>query len=274
MATSNRLKDAARDWSDVATVQPGNGASSPAGPAEAPERPTMVTAPLEPVNYDDNEIRDAEVVPVHTAWSRVMGDIQSISKADRRDDTGGRYNFRGVDRVVNAVGPAVRRHGVLVLPTKILSVEYKETRTSKGNPMQECTVTVQWTVMGPKGDTLPPLESAGQATDTQDKACSKAISVAQRVLFLTALQIPTQDPETDRGHERGDARFDPAAYRDEALDQRTSVGRLQQMLNDLKRLNRGTELVQNEFGEDEKLGSLIVRVGRERQRPADESGAS
>jgi hypothetical protein len=269
------LRAAAKDWSDVTTVQPGNGKPAADEPAETPERPTIVAAPLEPISYDGNEIRDAEAVPVHVAWARVMADVESISKDDRRDDVGGRYNFRGVDRVVNAVGPALRRHGVLVLPTKILTIEYRETRTSKGNPMQECTVTLQWTVTGPKGDSLvPPLESAGQATDTQDKACSKAISVAQRVLFLTALQIPTQDPDTDRGHERGDARFDPTAYRDEALDQRTSVGRLHQMLNDLKRLNRGTELVQNEVGEDEKLGSLIVRVGRERQRPAGEDGAS
>lgn len=266
------LRAAAADWSDVATVQPGNG-TKPAAEAETPERPTMIQGPLEPVEYDGNEIRDAEAVPVAVAFARVMADVQSIGKGDQRQDSGGSYSFRGVDRVINAVGPALRRHGVLMLPSRLISVEYVETRTSNNKPMQECRVQIEWTVIGPAGDVLPvPVQSAGQATDTQDKATAKAISVAQRVALTTSLQIPTQDPDVDRGHERGDARFDPTAYRDEALDQRTSVGRLHQMLNDLKRLNRGTELVQNEVGEDEKLGSLIVRIGRERQRPADESG--
>lgn len=255
------------DWGDVETAQPGSGT-----PAEPPERPTIAAAPLDPVDYDGNEIRDAETVPVHVAWARVMADLQSISKADRRDDVGGRYNFRGVDRVVNAVGPALRRHGVLVLPTKILSVEYRETRTSKGNPMQECTVTVQWTVRGPKGDDLPPLESAGQATDTQDKATSKAISVAQRVLFLTSLQIPTQDPDVDRGHERGERPTPkPLDYRDEIVNPDTSLGRLRQIRGELATHRLGQVLVQNETGDDEALLAMCDRVGKQRREAGGES---
>lgn len=237
-----------------------------AGPAgDAPERPEIETAPLEDISYDGNTITDAEQVPVQVAWARVMADVQSISKADRRDDVGGRYNFRGVDRVVNAVGPAVRRHGVLVLPTKIVSKEYGETRTSKGTVMQECKVTVQWTVMGPKGDQLPPLESAGEATDTQDKSTSKAISVAQRVLFLSALQIPTQEPDADRGHERGERPVPKAAdYRDEIVHPATSLGRLRAISGELKRYGLERQSVVNETGDDELLGALLLRIGTER----------
>jgi hypothetical protein len=238
--------------------------SAPAGEA-SPERPAMDMAPLEDVNYDGNTITDAEQVPVAVAWARVMADVQSISKKDRRDDPGGHYDFRGVDRVVNAVGPALRRHGVLVLPTKILAKEYGETRTSKGSVMQECKVTVQWTVIGPGGDTLPPLESAGEATDTQDKSTAKAISVAQRVLFLTSLQIPTQDPETDRGHERGERPMPKATdYRDEIVHPATSLGRLRTIHGEIQRHGLADTPVVNEVGEDEALGELLARVGRER----------
>jgi hypothetical protein len=264
-----------RDRADAA-AQASDGwpdAAKPGQPAAAPpERPTIVTAPLEDVSYDGNEIHDADNVPVHIAWARVMADVQSIAKADHRNDTGGRYSFRGVDRVVNAVGPAVRRHGVLVLPTRILSIDYREARTAKGNTMQDCTVTVQWTVMGPAGDALPPLESAGQATDTQDKATSKAISVAQRVLFLTSLQIPTQDPDVDRGHERGERPLPRASdYRDEIADPRTSLGRLRQLRAELGQHNLGQVAVTNEVGDEEALIAMCDRVGRQR-REAGGSG--
>ena len=239
-------------------------ATAAAGTEPAPERPTITTAPLESIEYT-GEIHDAEQVPVHIAWARVMADVQSISKRDRRDDTGGHYNFRGVDRVINAVGPAVRRHGVLVLPTKILSAEYRDTRTSNNKPMRECVVTVQWTVTGPRGDSLPPLESIGEATDTQDKATAKAVSVAQRVLFLAALQIPTEDPDIDRGHERGESPMPKATdYRDEIADPRTSLGRLRQIRTELRQHNLGGAVVVNDVGDDEPLLAMCERIGRQR----------
>lgn len=231
----------------------------------APERPTIETAPLEDINYDGNTITDAAVVPVHVAWARVMADVQSISKGDERSDVGGRYMFRGVDRVVNAVGPALRRHGVLVLPARVVEKEYTETKTSGGKAMQDCTVTVEWMIVGPAGDLLPPVQSVGQANDTGDKATAKAMSVAQRVLFLTSLQIPTQDPDVDRGHERGERPVPKAAdYRDEILHPATSVGRLRVISGELRRHGLDGVSVVNEVGNDEPLGQLLVRIGTER----------
>jgi len=261
-----------RERATAATAPPGDsGWTEDTGPA--PDRPNIVTAPLEDISYDGNTIADADQVPVHVAWARVMADVQSISKGDRREDVGGRYNFRGVDRVVNAVGPALRRHGVCVLPTKVLSVEYRESRTAKGSVMQDCTITMQWTVRGPAGDDLPPLESAGQATDTQDKATSKATSVAQRVLFLSSLQIPTQDPEVDRGHERGERPTPKAGdYRDEIADPRTSLGRLRQIAGELRQHNLAGVLVVNEVGDDERLWDMYSRVVLERKQPAVPDG--
>lgn len=234
---------------------------------DGPVRPNIIAAPLEDVSYDGNPIlAPAEAVSVHVAWARVMADVQSISKADRRDDPGGHYNFRGVDRVVNAVGPALRRHGVNVLPVKVYDVEYREARTAKGNPMQDCTLKVKWMVIGPAGDTFPEfLESAGQATDTQDKATSKATSVAHRELFLSALHIPTQSPDTDRGHERGERPGPkPNEYRDEIADPRTSLGRLRQIRTELRQHQMGGAVVMNEVGDDEALLAMCERIGRQR----------
>lgn len=259
--TSDLRGRAAQHAEPSAPTAPGPAAEGDA----APERPTVVQSPLEDISYDGNAITDAEQVPVQVAWARVMADVQSISKADRRDDVGGHYNFRGVDRVINAVGPALRRHGVLVLPTKVAEKEYGETRTSKGTVMQECKVTMQWTVLGPMGDTLPILESAGEATDTQDKSTSKSISVAHRIVLLAALQIPTSDPDIDRGHERGERPIPKATdYRDEIIKPDTSLGRLRAIRTELQQHGLAGHVVVNETGDDETLGALVQRIGTER----------
>lgn len=238
-------------------------------PSAEPGETVTAIAALPNVEYTD-PIRDAETVPVAVAWGRVMADVQSITKADQRNDTGGRYAFRGVDRVVNAVGPALRRHGVLVLPVGVYDVAYTESKTKSGGTMQECTLKVRWAVFGPMGDQLPvALESAGQAQDTQDKATSKAVSVAQRVLFLTSLHVPTQDPDIDRGYDRGDRPLPKAAdYRDEIVDPRTSLSRLGTIKGELLRHDLGMVTVTNEVGDEEPLGKLLMRIGRDREKAA------
>lgn len=218
-------------------------------------------------------IRDAEPVPVHVAWARVMADVQSIAKGDERSDSGGRYKFRGVDRVINAVGPALRRHGVLVLPTKVFDVEYRELTTKAGGSMQECTLKVQWTVRGPMGDDLPVMESAGQANDTADKGTAKAESVAHRVFFLTSLQIPTQEPTIDQGHDRGERPVPRAAdYVAEILSERTSAARLRTIFTEVGQHGLIDQKVRNEHGEDETLRSMLSRKGEARR--AESGGES
>ncbi len=51
---------------------------------------------------------------IHEALAKVMADVQSVSKSER--NTHQNFNFRGIDAVLNAVGPAFRTHGVIVLP--------------------------------------------------------------------------------------------------------------------------------------------------------------
>lgn len=251
-----------------------------ASPSDRPAEPPTVrrgsdkpepAEPLEDIEYT-GEIHDAEQVPVAVAFARVMADVQSVRKADQRNDVGGRYNFRGVDRVINAVGPALRRHGVLALPVRVFDVVYREARTSKGTVMEDCTLKVEWAIFGPKGDQLPVLlQSAGQANDSADKAASKATSVAQRVMWLTALHIPTQDPTVDMGHDRGEQpRPDPNRYRDEATNPKTSLGRLRQMRAEVNQHGLATTVVTNETGDDEQLLKLIVRRGMELSGKADE----
>jgi ERF superfamily len=261
---SINLRDKARA---AATRAEGPETHSPAAAEPTQTAATQVGGEeLPDIEYTATPAEVAQV-PVHVAWARVMADVQTIVKGDRRDDVGGKYKFRGVDRVVNAVGPALRRHGVLVQPARVFDVVYREARTSKGTLMEDCTLKVEWAVIGPEGDTLPvPLQSAGQANDTGDKATAKAMSVAQRVLFLTALHVPTGDPDIDKGHDRGERPLPaPNDYRDEIVDPATSLGRLKTIRAELLRHGFGAVEVVNEVGDEEGLVPMIDRIGLARR---------
>lgn len=248
-------------------------AAAKAGRTEPADGAAMFAAPApaEPLpDHDEFEPGDGdpEQVPVHIAWNRLMRDVRAIAKGGKggqfRSNGAGNYDFRGVDRTVNAIGPAARARGIIVAPVKV------EKEYHSSGKAHECRVTVTWQVIGPKGDTMPGLwQSAGEAIDYSDKATAKAQSVALRVLLLTAAMVPTGDPEPDASHiERGESPSARTAesYRDEILDPKTSFGRVQQIGHELDRAGMLGRMVENETGEREAIGSLGARILAERTK--------
>jgi hypothetical protein len=130
---------------------------------------------------------------VISALSAVMEEVRAVGKGDRNSQQG--YQFRGVDSVVNAVGPVLRKHGVVVIPTGV-EAHYRDVQTSTGKPSRECTVTARYRFYGPEGDFID-AEVPGESMDFGDKGAPKAMSVAYRILLLQALCIPTGDVDPD-----------------------------------------------------------------------------
>lgn len=136
---------------------------------------------------------------VTEALSAVMEEVQAIRKGDR--NTQQNFNFRGIDSVVNAVGPALRKHGVIVVPTGV-TWESERYQTKNGAQMRGITTTISFRFYGPAGDFID-AQACGEASDAGDKAMPKAHSVTYRTLLLQALCIPTDEVDPDaESHER------------------------------------------------------------------------
>lgn len=146
------------------------------------------------------------------AFAAVMAEVSVVTKDGKYEGGKTRYNFRGIDGVMNAVGPVLRRHGVVIVPT-VLDATYREVEAGANRTlMRECTVKVRYTVYGPGGDSFTG-EVYGEALDSSDKGTAKATSVAYRIFLLQALTIPTDEPDPDESrHERAPARSDGPAY--------------------------------------------------------------
>lgn len=133
----------------------------------------------------------------------VMAEVQSVRKTERNQQQG--FSFRGIDAVVNAVGPALRKHEVVVLP-EVERYEYSTVEVGRNRtPMAHVLVTVSYTFVGPAGDALR-ARVAAEAMDSGDKATAKAMSVAFRTALLQALALPTDEPDPDASsYERSSA---------------------------------------------------------------------
>jgi hypothetical protein len=234
--------------------------------ADAPAADTYAQTPLTDPGIPEPGPDGPEQVPVHVAWSRVMGTVRGVSKDGwyGKPNTNGSYQFRGVDAALNAFGPACRLHGVLVLPVKT-EAAYRDVKTSTGKNSRECTVTVTYRIIGPAGDHIE-VQSVGESMDSADKGTAKALSTALRSLLFLGGLVPTGDRDPDTQNvERGEATLRPAtSYRDEVLEENPSKGRMAQMVHELRQHSRDGDLVQNEVGEEERIGDLILRIGRER----------
>ncbi|MET9262351.1 ERF family protein [Amycolatopsis sp. NPDC004079] len=140
-------------------------------------------------------------ITVVQALAEVMAQVRSVSKGDWNDQQ--RFNFRGIDAVMNAVGPALRDCGVAIVP-HCVEVRYRDITSAHGKPMRECTVLVTYRVYGPGGDHLD-IQAPGESLDVGDKGTAKAMSVAMRTALIQALCLPTseRDPDHD-SYERGE----------------------------------------------------------------------
>jgi len=123
----------------------------------------------------------------------VMNEVQAVGKNDRNQAQG--FNFRGIDAVVNAVGPALRKHGAFVVPTILDSVT-DVVQTNNGKSANYVRLHVQFDVYAEAGAPVTGSVYA-ESMDHGDKAAPKAMSVALRTFLLQLLCLPTNEPDPD-----------------------------------------------------------------------------
>lgn len=155
----------------------------------------------------DPQVDYSEQRPIHAVLHDVMVDVQAVPKSDRNTQQG--FEFRGIDAIINAVGPAFRTHHVVVIPLAV-ETRYRDVTTAKDKPARECMVMVTYRFYGPAGDFLD-VQVPGEALDMGDKGTAKAMSVAYRIALIQALCLPTGDHDPDQDtYERAPAEAEPS----------------------------------------------------------------
>lgn len=139
--------------------------------------------------------RDEKPRNVIEAILAVMRDVRAVGKDGENKEQG--FNFRGIDGTVNALGPAMRKHGLVVLP-RLVRKEHEQVTTRNNRTMNSVHVEVEYHFYGPGGvqDTVVAVTS-GESFDSGDKGTAKAMSVAFRTALLQGFALPTQERDPD-----------------------------------------------------------------------------
>jgi hypothetical protein len=137
---------------------------------------------------------------IHEALLKTRQDVGIIGKGDRNSFHN--FAYRGIDAVLNRVGPALLANEINVIP-ELRALESRDITTDKGKRAREVTVTVAYTYEAPDGSSLVTVVP-GEASDLGDSAVSKAMSVALRIAHTQMLQIPTGESDpAGKGTTRG-----------------------------------------------------------------------
>jgi hypothetical protein len=124
---------------------------------------------------------------------KVMADVGAVSK-DRKN-LQQNYTFRGIDDFINAVHGPLHKHGVFVVP-KVLSQSREERTTAKGGVLLYTLLDVAFRFYAPDGSYVEAV-TKGEAMDSGDKSCNKAMSAAFKYALIQIFAIPTNDDYAD-----------------------------------------------------------------------------
>lgn len=157
-----------------------------------------------------------------------------IAKDRRNQDQ--KFNFRGIDDALDAFGPLLAEHGVLLSPSySDLKVEVRATKS--GGTTYNASVAGKFTFTHLEdGSTYTVGPFFGEANDGQDKAISKATSVAERNMFFLTFVVP-HEPAIggDPDEQNGDTNVPDYADWLEAIKESASIEQLRGVKDELKK---------------------------------------
>lgn len=128
---------------------------------------------------------------VYSAIAAVTHEMskEGISK-DRKNESQG-YAFRGIDDVYGALSPLLSKHKLCVLP-RVTQREVVERQNSRGNCLFYTTLTVEFDFVSAEDGSRHTVVTVGEAMDSGDKSCNKAMSAAYKYACFQAFCIPTE----------------------------------------------------------------------------------
>lgn len=119
----------------------------------------------------------------------VMADIGAIGKNQKNQQQG--FAYRGIDDVMNALQPAMVKHGIFVVPECLEHT--RDERTNKnGTALLYSIVKIRYTFYAEDGSSVQ-ATTIGEGMDSGDKATNKAMAIAFKYACFQTFCIPTKE---------------------------------------------------------------------------------
>lgn len=128
---------------------------------------------------------------IFTLIPKIMAEVGAIEKTRRNTTQGQGYAFRGIDDVYLALQGPLSKHGVFYAPN-VLEVNREERQTKSGGNLIYTVLKVEFSFYADDGSTFK-VVTYGEAMDSGDKSCNKAMSAALKYALLQTFCIPTEE---------------------------------------------------------------------------------
>jgi hypothetical protein len=124
--------------------------------------------------------------------------VVSYVQKEGRMEAGQRYKFARAEDIVAALRPSMVQHGLCMFPTRIDKVLDETYETQRGGKMNRVVLSVQYVLAHGPSKTDCTVAAIGEAADSGDKACNKAMTAANKYALRQAFQIETGDDDPDK----------------------------------------------------------------------------
>lgn len=179
---------------------------------------------------------DNAVPKIYGAINAVMRSIAGMGIGKDRENREQRFNFRGIDDALAAFAPLLVNNSIILAPAyanKVVDVRLTKSGGTTYNVSLEGTFTFTHAEDGSSWTVGPFF---GEANDTQDKAVSKATSIAERNMFFLTFVVPHEpaiggDPD---GESEPEAPAFDASDWFTAIDDAASVDDLNSLAEQIK----------------------------------------
>jgi hypothetical protein len=130
---------------------------------------------------------------IHAAMIGIVGDLPTIGKDSRNESQ--QFNFRGIDDVLSALKPLLKRYGVYYVPDVIERLTELRT-TRNGGTLYVVHLHIRFTFYAVDGSWVA-ATAWGEGSDSGDKATPKAHTGAQKSALSAALSLATKESAAD-----------------------------------------------------------------------------
>lgn len=141
----------------------------------------------------------AESKHVYAAIAAVAAEMAALGIAKGKTAStggGGSYKFRGIDDVYNALAPVLSKHGLVIIP-RVMDREVVERQSSKEKALFYTTLLMEFDFVSAEDGSMHTARTVGEAMDSGDKSCNKAMSAAYKYAAFQTFCIPLEGGAVD-----------------------------------------------------------------------------
>ena len=126
---------------------------------------------------------------IFQAINEVMESCGAVGKDAKNQQHG--YKYRGIDALMNAINPALRKAKVFASP-EVLESTREERYTAKGGLLIYSIAKVKYTFYAEDGSNVSAIV-IGEGMDSGDKSFNKAMSAAYKYALFQVFCVPTEE---------------------------------------------------------------------------------